>query len=70
MHPDGTISISVNGAHRRVRDGLTVAELASELGLEPGAVIVERNLEMVPRAALAELKVEDGDDLEITPSVG
>src|SRR3546814_18393844 len=27
---DGTISIRVNGEHRRVREGLTLAELASE----------------------------------------
>jgi thiazole synthase len=69
MHSDGTISISVNGEHRRVRDGLTLAELASELGLEPDGVAVERNLDMVPRAMLAQVKVEDGDDLEIAPSV-
>lgn len=70
MHSDGTISISVNGEHRRVRDGLTIAELASELGLEPSSVAVERNLETVPRSTLGQMRVEDGDELEIAPSVG
>jgi thiazole synthase len=70
MHSDGTISISVNGEHRRVRDGLTVADLASELGLEPAKVAVERNLEVVPRSTLANVKVEDGDELEIVHFVG
>jgi thiazole synthase len=65
MHSDGTISISVNGEHRRVRGGLTLAQLVSELGLEPGSVAVERNLDMVPRATLGEVLVEDGDELEI-----
>jgi thiamine biosynthesis protein ThiS len=70
MHADGTITISVNGEHRRVRDGLSLAELAAELGMAPAAVAVERNLEIVPRATLADVKVEDGDELEISPSVG
>ena len=70
MHSDGTISISVNGEHRRIRDGLTLAELASELGLEPTKVAVERNLEVVPRSTLASVRVEDGDDLEIVHFVG
>ena len=29
MHTDGTISISVNGEHKRVAGGLTIAQLAS-----------------------------------------
>ena len=70
MEQDGTVSIRVNGGHRRVRDGLTIAELALELGLEPAKVAVERNLEIVPRSTLAEVKVEDGDDFEIVTFVG
>ena len=67
---DQTVSIRVNGAHRRVREGLTVAELALELGLEPTKVAVERNLEIVPRSTLSEVPVEDGDDFEIVTFVG
>ena len=67
---DQTVSIRVNGAHRRVREGLSVAELALELGLEPTKVAVERNLEIVPRSTLGEVPVEDGDDFEIVTFVG
>ena len=70
MVHDGTISIRVNGEHRRVRDGLSIAELALELGLEPTRVAVERNLEIVPRSTLADVVVEDGDDFEIVTFVG
>jgi thiamine biosynthesis protein ThiS len=70
MVQDGTLSIRVNGEHRRVREGLTLAELALELGLEPAKVAVERNLEVVPRSTLAEVRVEDGDELEIVTFVG
>ena len=65
-----TLAITVNGQHRRVPAGVTVAELALELGLEPTRVAVERNLEIVPRSTLAEVKVEDGDDFEIVTFVG
>ncbi|MBJ7443615.1 MAG: sulfur carrier protein ThiS, partial [Sphingobium sp.] len=70
MSVDGTISIHINGEHRRVRDGLTLAGLASELGFAPEKVAVERNLEVVPRSTLAQVMVEDGDELEIVHFVG
>lgn len=70
MTVDGTISIRLNGEHRRVRQGMTLAELASELGFVPEKVAVERNLEVVPRSTLNDVLVEDGDDLEIVHFVG
>ena len=70
MSIDGTISIHLNGEHRRVRQGITLAELASELGLAPEKVAVERNLEVVPRSTLGQVIVEDGDELEIVHFVG
>jgi thiazole synthase len=70
MHSDGTVSIRVNGEHKRITAGLTLAQLASELGLVPEKVAVERNLEVVPRSTLNDVIVEDGDELEIVHFVG
>ncbi|WP_269141215.1 sulfur carrier protein ThiS [Sphingomonas sp. IC-56] len=70
MHTDGTVSISVNGEHKRVTAGLTILKLAEELGLVPEKIAVERNLEVVPRSTLGEVLVEDGDELEIVHFVG
>ena len=70
MHTDGTVSITVNGEHRRVRAGLSLADLAQDLGLKPEKVAVERNLSVVPRSTLAQVMVEDGDELEIVHFVG
>ena len=70
MSADGTLSIRVNGEHRRVRAGLSLAELASEMGIAPEKVAVERNLEIVPRSTLADVQVQDGDELEIVHFVG
>ena len=70
MTADGTLSIRVNGEHRRVHAGMSLSELVGELGLEPAKVAVERNLTVVPRSTLGEVMVEDGDDLEIVTFVG
>ncbi|MFP5455511.1 MAG: sulfur carrier protein ThiS [Alphaproteobacteria bacterium] len=69
-NPDGTIQLRINGEHRRVPAGLTIAELALELGLDPAKVAVERNLEVVPRSTLGQVRLEDGDELEIVHFVG
>ena len=65
-----TCSISVNGEHRRVPAGTTVAGLVQLIGFDPGRVAVERNLEVVPRSTLGQVQVEDGDDYEIVHFVG
>ena len=70
MHTDGTLSITVNGEHRRVAAGLSLAQLAEELGLVAEKVAVERNLEVVPRSTLRDVMVEDGDEIEIVHFVG
>jgi thiazole synthase len=60
----------VNGEHRRVPGGMTVAEMLNELGLDPLRVAVERNLEVMPRSTIGQVSVEDGDDYEIVHFVG
>ena len=70
MTLDGSLSIRVNGEHKRVYEGMTVAEMVNSLGLDPLRVAVERNLEIVPRGTLEQVCVEDGDDYEIVHFVG
>lgn len=70
MSLDQTLSVRVNGEHRRVPAGTSVAELVNLLGLDPLRVAVERNLEVLPRSSLGQVCVEDGDDYEIVHFVG
>jgi thiazole synthase len=65
-----SLAIRVNGDERRVPAGISVAAMLTELGLDPQRVAVERNLEVVPRAALADVAVEDGDRFEVVHFVG
>jgi thiazole synthase len=70
MTVDHTIQVRINGEHRRVAKGVSIAELVSELGFDPARVAVERNLEVVPRSTLSDVKVQDADDFEIVRFVG
>jgi thiazole synthase len=70
MSLDGSLGIRVNGEHRRVPGGISIVEMVNGLGLDPLRVAVERNLEIVPRSMLGEVRVEDGDDYEIVHFVG
>ena len=70
MTLDGSLSVRINGEHRRVMDGTSIAEMVNLLGLDPARVAVERNLAIVPRSTLSEVCVEDGDDYEIVHFVG
>jgi thiamine biosynthesis protein ThiS len=70
MTVDGSLSIRINGEHRRMPGGTTLAEMINSLGLDPARVAVERNLEIVPRSTFASQCVEDGDDYEIVHFVG
>ena len=70
MSDNPTLVIRVNGEERRIVGGLNVAEMLGGLGLDHRKVAVERNLEIVPRSTLGEVRVEDGDAYEIVHFVG
>ncbi|MBL0924441.1 MAG: sulfur carrier protein ThiS [Sphingomonadaceae bacterium] len=65
-----SISITLNGEPRRVESLSSVADLVSQIGLDPAKVAVERNLEIVPRSTLSQIVLCDGDVLEIVHFVG
>ena len=64
------MEIRVNGELRQWDRSLTVHDLLETLGVRPEAVVVERNLTIVPRERMAEETVEDGDSIEIIRLVG
>jgi thiazole synthase len=63
------LTLTVNGETRRTA-AATIAALVLELELKPEKVAVERNGAIVPRSALAEAALADGDVLEIVHFVG
>jgi thiazole synthase len=70
MTVDSTLQVRINGEHRRVESGISVAELVREIGFDPVRVAVERNLAIVPRSTFGDVRVEEGDAYEIVHFVG
>lgn len=68
--PGREIRLIVNGAHRTLPAGTTVEGLIESLGLDPGLVVVERNLEILDRASYGRLALAEGDGVEIVHFVG
>jgi thiamine biosynthesis protein ThiS len=65
-----TIRVTLNGEERELPVGLTVAAVLETLGLHPGLVVVERNLEILDRERYPAVVVEEGDTLELVHFVG
>ncbi len=63
-------SISFNGEPYRLDRPLSIGEMLERMGLTGKRVAVERNGEVVPRSRHAELRVENGDRIEIIVAVG
>ncbi|NVB82242.1 MAG: sulfur carrier protein ThiS [Kofleriaceae bacterium] len=65
-----SIEVTINGETRTVLQGTTVATLIGDLGFGDRRVAVERNREVVPRAAHATTVLAAGDKLELVTFVG
>ena len=64
------LTIILNGDPRRVTEGSSIADLLAQLELPAAKVAVERNLAIVPRSTLADVRLAEGDALEIVHFVG
>lgn len=64
------IAILVNGKPLDLPEGTTAAGVVEQLGLAGRPLAVEVNAEVVPRAALAEQTLAEGDRVEIVTLVG
>jgi len=62
--------VTLNGEPRDVRDGLTVAELVSDLGLRLRRIAVEINLDILARVDYPRRRLCEGDVVEIVHFIG
>jgi thiamine biosynthesis protein ThiS len=65
-----TIDVVINGEPRTIAPGVTLLELLVELALDPRAVVVEHNRQIVRRPALGDVRVSPGDAIELVHFVG
>lgn len=64
------IHVLVNGERRDMPGGLSLLDLLRNFQLDPRAVVVELNREIVRRPALDATPVNDGDMVELVHFVG
>ncbi len=65
-----TIEVRLNGKSHTLPKGSTVAELIVTLPVEPTAIAVEQNRQIVPRSLHPATTIEAGDELEVVTIVG
>jgi thiamine biosynthesis protein ThiS len=68
--PMPELQATVNGTSRNLPPGCTVKHLLEILEVDPARVAVERNEEVVPRAAWPTTVIDDGDRIEVVTFVG
>lgn len=64
------LEILVNGEPRQVPAPATVADLLRHLSLDPRAVVVELNRQIIRRPQLQDTALTDGDAVELVHFVG
>lgn len=64
------VEVTVNGRLVTVAAGARLADYLAARGIDPRRVAVERNREVVARAAVASVVMEAGDVFEIVHFVG
>ena len=64
------MTVTINGEHREIPDGLNVLALLEHLGLPAERVAIERNLDICPRAHWQQTRVQSNDSFEIVHFVG
>ncbi|MEK7474252.1 MAG: sulfur carrier protein ThiS [Candidatus Coatesbacteria bacterium] len=62
--------IRLNGEIREIADGLTLARLLDDLGIDPRSVAVAVNATVVPRASLNARPLAEQDEVEVIEAVG
>lgn len=64
------VHITVNGEPHRIARPATLLDLLADLDLDPRAVVVELNREIVRRPLLGETSLAAGDAVELVHFVG
>jgi sulfur carrier protein len=64
------MNIILNGEDKHLDQPITVSQLLTELGVAGKRVAVEVNLEIVPRSAHNDFKLNDADRVEVVQAIG
>ncbi|MGH3312008.1 MAG: sulfur carrier protein ThiS [Streptomyces sp.] len=69
LSPAATVSVSVNGTSREIPAGLTLDRLVATFTTAPSGVAAAVNEAVVPRGRWPELRLAEGDRVEVLTAV-
>ena len=64
------MNIELNGESRQLEKAIDILSMVRSLGLDPGWVVVEHNLNALDRKLWAETLLSEGDQVEIVRFMG
>ena len=64
------MNLTINGQRKNFSSPLNVAQLLSQLELNPERVVVELNRDILTADKFIDIQLQDGDSLEIIQFVG
>jgi sulfur carrier protein len=69
MEPE-TITCVINGIEQVLPEGSTLAAFLDKKGIPHGAVVVEKNREILPKGGYEAVLIANGDTIEIIQIIG
>jgi thiamine biosynthesis protein ThiS len=64
------MKLLINGQEREIENAQTLSDVVSHFGLNERIIVIEHNLNIIPRDLYAETSVAEGDKIEIVHFVG
>lgn len=64
------MQVAVNGKDTTLPSGMTLAQLVEHLGIDRRLVALAHNGEVIPRSTYEQVRVGEGDTVEIVRMVG
>ena len=64
------MKVKINGNIEEIKEGETIEGLLASRSINKSGIAVELNREIVPRAKHGEIKLKEGDSLEIVRMTG
>lgn len=64
------MNININGENKPFPEGISIRDILDQMGLLEKSVVVELNLEIVPKERWEECRLKEGDQMEVIGFVG
>ncbi len=64
------MNIELNGESRQLETGIDIMAMVRSLGLDPGWVVIEHNLNALDRKLWVDTRLSEGDQVEVVRFMG